>query len=220
MKNPNRWAIIHSIIILGSSALSFLLDSLIPLASCALASFILLMIRFTGEKSENNLYTPANIVTLIRLGLVLVMAVFYYRLNNFLIASIGLVVLAGDGLDGKIARTRNEISELGEYLDKETDSLFLHIMVMMAVFKNIVWEGTVILGLLRYLFVLTVFFLGDPTKKERRSRTGRYIFVYAAVSLILVFFPLPAVYVPAVILAGLLLFYSFGKDFLWLFSEK
>ncbi|MBN2365930.1 MAG: CDP-alcohol phosphatidyltransferase family protein [Calditrichaeota bacterium] len=162
----------------------------------------------------------ANLITILRLLIVLFIGTFYILLENYLISLMALIVLAGDGLDGKIARSRKETSELGEYLDKETDAFFLHIMIMSAVFKDILWEGTVIIGMLRYLFVLTIFILGDLSKKERRSRSGRYIYVFAVVSLILSFLPLPGIYIPAIFLATGLLLYSFGRDFIWLFSTR
>jgi phosphatidylglycerophosphate synthase len=147
-------------------------------------------------------------------------AYFHSEIPNSFIAGIGLLILGLDGLDGLIARTRGEISTFGEYFDKETDAFFLHVWIIIALMKSLLWPWTVLLGLLRYLFVVYLFVLGEREKQERRFKFGRYIFVYVICTLLLVFLPLPWLYKPAMIIASILLLYSFGRDLIWIHSKN
>ena len=91
---------------------------------------------------------------------------------------------------------------------------------MMAIMKSLIWPWTIILGLLRYLFVVYLWILGEQQKKERRFKWGRYIFVYVICALLSVFLPFSWLYEPAVVIATLLLGYSFGRDLVWIHSKN
>lgn len=211
-----RWTTFHAFMILAGTLLSFFVKSLIPLICATIPSFLILIYLKRNHWTKLNRFGLANTITTLRLLLISTTALVYSEIPNLVIAGIGMFILIADGLDGKIARIRGEISNFGEYFDKETDAFFLHVWVMMAVMKSILWPWTILLGLLRYLFIIYLFILGEREKKERRSKYGRYIFVYVICSLLLAFLPMPFLYRPAIIIATILLVFSFGRDLVWI----
>ena len=213
------WTTVHAFMVLAGTLISFYAQSLIPLISTTIPSFITLIYLERDHWTNFKHFGLANTITALRLLLISITALFYSEIPNIIIVCIGLIILLADGLDGKIARIRGEVSPFGEYFDKEIDAFFLHVWVIMAVMKSILWPWTVLLGLLRYLFIIYLFILGEREKKERRFKFGRYIFVYVICSLLLVFLPLPFLYKPAVIIATILLLFSFGRDLVWIHSK-
>jgi phosphatidylglycerophosphate synthase len=207
-------------LILSGTLLSFSTHSLLPLVLSGNFSFLFLLLREKNQWTPTTRFGLGNLLTFSRLLLISVTALFYSEIPNTFIAILGLIILIADGLDGLLARNRNESSMFGEYFDKETDAFFLHIWVMMAVMKSLLWPWTVILGLLRYLFIVYLFILGEREKKERRFKKGRYIFVYVICVLLATFLPMPWLYKPAVIVAFILLLYSFGRDLVWIHSKN
>jgi phosphatidylglycerophosphate synthase len=175
---------------------------------------------------SNHHFTPqgkfgfANLLTLSRLLIQLLLTYFALDLNNYVIAGAGFFILLFDGIDGKVAKKRNELSQFGEYFDKETDALFLLSLCLISIFKQILWSWIIVIGLFRYLFGLFLFTQRKKVTKERRSTVGRYIYVFTILALLSSFLPFPNLYQPAVILAMMLLCYSFGKDFLWIVLKK
>ncbi len=215
-----RWSTYHALVILSGTGLCYVTGNLWPLSVLSLLSFGFLYLILRRDWQSYHGFGIANVLTGIRLLAFLLIAIFYLETDNRLIFLIGLAILVADGLDGKIARWKNQESPLGEYLDKETDALFLHFLGLIAVFKDLLWDWVVVLGLLRYIFVVYLLLSGERTKTERRSPLGRYIFVYVIVALLVAFLPVQNLAQPAIVLAALLLVYSFGRDFLWLLSGK
>lgn len=86
-----------------------------------------------GKKTAylfSNVWTIPNLLSFIRIILVPIFAVLFYKgyKNNdpsFLMAAVGVLALSGlsDFFDGKIARRFNQISELGKILDPIADKL-------------------------------------------------------------------------------------------------
>jgi len=215
-----NWTTFHALLILVATAFCFLLSDTIPLIISAVLSFALL-IRLTSKQwTPKRHFGWGNLLTSLRLTLLLLTTLFFKELPNYLIAAAGLIILIGDGIDGKVARQQNELSEFGEYFDKETDALFIHLFCLSAVFKNLLGEWIILIGLLRYLFVLYLFLTGKKGHKERRSKAGRYIFVFVSCSVIIIFLPFPGLPLAASAISLLLLIYSFGRDILWIQFRK
>ncbi len=215
-----NWTNLHAVLILIATLISFITHSLLLLVLIGNFSFLFLVLREKNQWTPTTRFGLGNLLTFGRLFLISVTALFYLKIPNIFIAGFGLIILIADGLDGMLARDRNESSMFGEYFDKETDAYFLHIWVMIAILKSLLWPWTVILGLLRYLFIVYLFILGERDKKERRFKWGRYIFVYVIGVLLAAFLPVPWLYKPAVVIATILLLYSFGRDLVWIHSKN
>ncbi len=220
--NPylERWTSWNAVFILSATIVSFYYRNLIPLTLISFFTFSSLVYFAKRANPTIPILNPANLLTGIRFLAVLIIAGFFYHMEDYIIAGLGLSILIADGIDGKLARSSGKSSALGEYFDKETDALFLHVLAMAAIFKNMVWPWIVILGLLRYLFALFLYFKPKGVRKERRSRIGRYIFVLVILALLSLYILPREISQSAVVLTGILLLYSFGNDFVWILTKK
>jgi phosphatidylglycerophosphate synthase len=210
-----RWTIIHSSIIITATAVCLLFSVVTPLILSALITFSLLIFLSRKTWTPQKQFGRGNFLTGLRLLLLLFTALFFDKIANYLIALAGLIILIGDGLDGKVARHRDELSEFGEFFDKETDALFIHLFCLLAILKNLLGGWIILIGLLRYIFILYLFLTSKKGCKERRSKTGRYIFVFVSCSVIIIFLPVPLLPQAAAVISLLLLIYSFGRDIVW-----
>ncbi len=129
-----------------------------------------------------------------------------------------MINIALDGVDGWLARRRNEATAFGARFDMETDALL--ILVLAALVWQLDKAGIWILaaGLLRYAFVLASYPLLWMERALPPSRRRQAVCVLQIVSLIGAL--LPGVLPPwstGVALSGLvLLVWSFTIDVVWL----
>jgi phosphatidylglycerophosphate synthase len=188
-------------------------------ATGAFSFFLLIFIAYRTWTPRNS-FGIANLLTLSRLLVVLWIAVCYHRFADHTIIILSILVLIGDGIDGLIAVRRKEVSVFGEYFDKETDSFFLHVLILTGIFSGLLPEWLVFIGLLRYLFMLYLLAAARTDRKESRSKLGRYIFVYSCLAFTLPFLRIPELYLPAVGLAAVFLLYSFARDIIWIHSSS
>lgn len=212
----HSWSTLHALIILVTTILSLILFEIYPLIVVALFSFSLLIFLSKNEWTPHSRFGTGNFLTGIRLLLVLLIAFFHRQIPNYIIALSGFLILIGDGIDGKIARQKHESSTFGEYFDKETDALFIHMFCMLAVLKHVLGFWALLIGLLRYLFVMYLLIAGKKDRKERRSKTGRRIFVFVSCAVSIMFLPFPPISLAVAVLSIVLLLYSFGRDILWI----
>lgn len=216
----HSWSTLHALIILMATILSLILFKVYPLILAAFFSFSLLILISKNEWTPHSRFGTGNFLTSIRLLLVLLIALFHRQIPNYIIALSGFLILIGDGIDGKIARQKNESSEFGEYFDKETDALFIHMFCMLAVLKHMLGMWVLLIGLLRYLFVIYLLITGKKDRKERRSKIGRHIFVFVSCAVSIMFLPFPHISLMVAVLSMVLLLYSFGRDILWIQFAK
>lgn len=166
----------------------------------------------------------ANSVTLARLvGSVWILALVLQavweeptRLIAICIAVLGSVCLILDGVDGRIARRRGESSRFGGWFDNETDAGTTLLLSIALVVVHVGGWVVVLIGLLRYLYLLAAI----PVPALRRplpfSQARRVIGLSQAIVMLLAI--LLAGLVPSewlIILPGialLALMWSFGRD--------
>ena len=95
-----------------------------------------------NEKATNQFFTPANIVTTIRIALIPVFAIILlapwpswipvpevsttFGELQLVIAGIAFALLAlTDSVDGYLARSRNEVTVVGKFLDPLADKILV-----------------------------------------------------------------------------------------------
>jgi phosphatidylglycerophosphate synthase len=183
-------------------------------------SFAVLILVTHPQWTGQGTFGWANTITALRLGGILILGLILERLANELIIVVILLLLAGDGVDGWLARRFHQASEFGEYFDKETDAIFMLILSLAIVSTQRLGHWFLIVGLLRYLFVLILHFRQPEVVKEERSNRGRYIQILVMGALIACFLPFPTFYKPFAIVATLILLLSFARDFRWMFSTS
>jgi phosphatidylglycerophosphate synthase len=180
--------------------------------------FLWLAVRRLHARS----FGAANSVTLVRAALALLLAALVGEATTpalgWVLVAIGTVAVALDGVDGALARRRDQASAFGARFDMETDALLILVLAVL------VWQqgkaGVWILaaGLLRYLFVAAGWVLPWMSAALPPSRRRQAVCVVQIVSLLGALAP---VVVPpwseALALAGLTaLVWSFAVDAQWL----
>jgi phosphatidylglycerophosphate synthase len=167
-------------------------------------------------------FGAANVVTLVRGALTLLLAALVgVRGGDVLgwtVVAVAVVGVALDGVDGWLARSRNEASAFGARFDMEIDALLILVLALLVwqLDKAGVW--IVAAGLLRYAFVLASYPLPWMERTLPRSRRRQAVCVAQIVSLIGALAPsIPSPASSLIALAGLaLLVWSFAGDVVWL----
>jgi phosphatidylglycerophosphate synthase len=167
-------------------------------------------------------FGAANSVTLARAALAVLLVALLGAAPTpalgWLLVGLGTVAVALDGVDGALARRRNETSDFGARFDMETDALLILVLAAL------VWQhgkaGPWILaaGLLRYVFVVGSWMLPWLGAALPPSRRRQAVCVVQIVSLLGALAPLVVQpWSAALALAGLAaLGWSFAVDVHWL----
>jgi phosphatidylglycerophosphate synthase len=181
-----------------------------------------LLVGLTARHLKSPAFGWANGVTLGRGALTLLLAAFLGVQGGsdvgWLLVALAVAAVALDGVDGRVARRRNEASAFGARFDMETDALLMLVLAALVWWHDKTGVWILAAGLLRYLFVLGSFvwrWLERPLPPSRRRQA---VCVLQTVSLIAAFAPgvLPP-WSSALALAGLLLLvWSFALDVVWL----
>lgn len=165
---------------------------------------------------------PANRVTLLRVGLVSLLAALVGEGEAQSIAWVALALALAaevlDGVDGYLARRWGWASPFGARFDMETDALLVAVLALLAYSLGKAGPWVLAAGLLRYLFVAAGYFwpwLSRPLPPSRRRQTACVVQV---LTLTLVLAPaLPPIWSEPLAAVGLgILCYSFAIDTLWL----
>jgi phosphatidylglycerophosphate synthase len=174
-----------------------------------------LVLWLAGRHLHAPTFGVANTMTLVRGALaIMLLALLGVREVEWWLVGLATLAAALDGVDGALARRRNEASAFGARFDMETDALL--ILVLAALVWQLGKAGVWILlaGLLRYLFVGASFVLPWLRSALPPSRRRQTVCVVQIVSLIGALVPVvtqPAS--AALALAGLIvLIWSFAVD--------
>ncbi len=181
-----------------------------------------LLLMMTSRHLRARSFGAANGVTLVRGALTVLLAALIGegggQALGWTIVAAAVIAVALDGVDGWLARSRNEASAFGARFDMETDALL--ILVLAALVWQLDRAGIWILaaGLLRYAFVLASYPLPWMERTLPPSRRRQAVCVLQIVSLIGALVPgvLPP-WSTGVAAAGLVLLVgSFAIDVVWL----
>jgi len=159
----------------------------------------------------------ANAVTLVRAGLVVAVAVLVVQswsseVPRSLVVALSTVALALDFVDGRLARARGTVTELGAAFDMETDAFLILVLSLYVVPVAGAW--VLLIGLARYLLLLATAvwpWLGGPARPRPWAKVVAavqgIVLVVAAAEV------LPTVWAQALLAAALLLLLeSFGRQ--------
>ena len=207
-----KWMTIHAILLVFSTFYFLFTFQIEAIGLTFSLSFLALyFLKFLNNKTTAFLFEAANLVTGLRWLLLVLLT--YFMLPNFQIAVIALIVLILDGMDGYLARKFNTQSGFGAYLDMETDAFFVLVLTCLLYQSGIFDIWIISLGLLRYLYFIALIFFKQPDQKEERVFRARLIAVIL-MSALVASFALPfAITKPAIGIASVLVFYSFGRSF-------
>jgi phosphatidylglycerophosphate synthase len=205
-----RWSEYHAIAMLAGTA-AFLIGwpfwLLMLLATISFASFVW---SCREAWRVHGTLGAANTLTLGRL-LGTAALPWTMAIPPLAIGVLALMLFALDGVDGWLARKLGLASEFGEYLDKEADAFLMLVLCLLLYTTGRLGPWIILPGVLRYFFVLFIAVAKPPAQKERRSASGRWIYVGMTSALIAAFTPFPALYRPFAALMTLVLLYSFAS---------
>lgn len=169
----------------------------------------------------------ANRVTLFRAVLVAVLAGVLTapeiaRQHGMILASLALVAIVLDGLDGWLARAVDEASRFGARFDMEVDALLILVLSIAVLLADRAGWWVLLIGGMRYAFVASGRLL-PWLRRDLPPSTWRKA-VCIAQSVVLAAALLPGLSGPliksvlALSLAALV--HSFGRDTLWLWRRR
>lgn len=211
IRRVEQWSLVNALSMLAATGVAGWMWSLWPLLATGGGLLGVLVVGSWRQWTPDGAFGGANTVTALRTaGLAAVPAATG---SPEVLVGLGGGLLLADGADGWLARRRNRTSTFGAFFDKEADALFLLVLCAAAVAQGRVPVWVIGAGLLRYAFVLAVFWLNPPEKTESRSSLARYIYVAMVGALFLSFLLDPSWGGPLVALTTIALIASFGRSF-------
>jgi phosphatidylglycerophosphate synthase len=182
----------------------------------------LLLAGLAARELHGASFGTANRVTLARGALTILLLALLAAPPSaelaWYVVAIALLGLALDGLDGWVARSRNEATAFGARFDMETDALLILALSLLAWQLGKAGAWVVLAGALRYGFVAASFAAPWLGRELPPSRRRQAVCVVQIVSLILCLLPvLPPHASAGIALLGLVaLTASFATDVVWL----
>ena len=167
-------------------------------------------------------FGAANSVTLLRAALAVLLAALVGAAPSaalgWVVVGLGTVGVALDGVDGALARHRDEAGTFGARFDMETDALLILVLAALVWQQGKAGAWILTAGLLRYLFVAAGWALPWMGAALPPSRRRQAVCVVQIVSLLVALAPVVArTWSAALALAGLAaLVWSFAADVRWL----
>jgi len=203
----------HAFCMLAGLALAFATASGAPLALAALASFAYWLWQERAAFSASGGFGAANSITSVRVLSLFLLAFALDARLQLAAALVGLSIFSLDGLDGFIARRTRHETSLGAFYDSEADASFT-LLLTWGVYQQAVAGVWVLLGgLLRYAYVLSLYFARIEGAEAPRTRLGRYVFGLSVSGYMLSLWPFASVGGLFSGAATGLLLYSFSRSF-------
>ena len=169
----------------------------------------------------------ANRVTLLRAIIVVVLAAALfmpglYVGGSWLVAALAGVALALDGVDGRLARYLDQVSDFGARFDMEVDAALILVLCVGLVAGGIVGVWVVLIGLMRYFFLMGMVFWPWLSAPLPASFRRQLICVWQVASLMIAMLPITPGWLVLTGLVGalVLLVISFAIDVRWLWRQQ
>ncbi len=195
--------------------------------SCGVfALTMLIVLGVVQDHHPFDRFGPANLITTLRAALVALVAGLVGEPVSPEMATAAAVasaiVTTLDGLDGWMARRTEMASAFGARFDMETDALLILVLSALAWQTGKAGAWVLTAGLLRYVFVASVWIFPWMTRALPPSRRRQAICVAEIVGFSVVVLPgvepPTSVWLAAGLLAALL--YSFSVDTRWLWRHS
>jgi CDP-diacylglycerol--glycerol-3-phosphate 3-phosphatidyltransferase len=172
--------------------------------------------------SEMNLPNALTLSRLLAIPVLMVLLVVRFPYHDQIAAGVFVVASLTDTLDGNLARRRRQVTELGKFLDPLADKLFILSVLIVLVQEGelAAWIVVVIFGRELLITVLRSMSAsqGSVIAATPFGKTKTVLQV-AAVLLLILQRPYPALSLPANVVVGLAVAFTVlsGLDYLWRF---
>lgn len=194
-----------------------------PLAAAtAFVALAVVVVRAAGHAHPYSRFGPANGVTVVRAGLVALLAggIGNPAAASFLWWAIGVTTLvtALDGVDGWLARRTRMASGFGARLDMETDAALILVLSIFVWQHQKAGAWVLLCGLMRYAFVAAGWMIPWMAQPLRSTWRGKAVAVVQFIGLGLALAPIvpPSVSTPIAAATLAALTWSFALDIRWL----
>jgi len=215
---------------LAGGLLGWLAGAVVPVASLLSC---LLLAGLVGSHHVGHRFGAANAVTLFRgVGMSLIAGLaaeaWLAGLRPAGVAAaiaIGAICIGLDGVDGKVARVRGEMSAFGARFDMEVDAATILVLSVAVVVLGYAGWWVLAIGAMRYVYVAASWLVPAVRIPVRVRVSGRAIAVAQGVSLLACLLlgrlhRTPAWWPSALAGAALAaLCWSFGRDIVWQLRE-
>ncbi len=206
------------------------LPAAVPMAAMALAAGLGASVLVgLGRAGPDAVFAPCSRVTLIRGGVGALVGGMLGAPEALAqpsvawgVLALALLALILDGVDGWLARRRNEATAFGARFDMEVDAALTLLLAALALAAGKAGVWVLALGAMRYAFVAAAAlwpWLSAPLPHSLRRKTVCVIQVAVLAAILAPVVP-PAVAAPAAMVALALLIWSFAVDVLWLWMRR
>jgi phosphatidylglycerophosphate synthase len=180
-----RFSRIHAVVSLGACAVTLALHAAWPFVVVGALSFALLLYVARGAHTPSGAFGWGNALTTLRFVLASSVGLAPPAVPTWALGVTTLVIFALDGLDGAVAKRRGENSEFGAYFDMEVDAYFV-LLAGLALFLRARYGAWILsVGLLRYVYVLSIALVPARRGDKPRYSFGRHAFTALMLGLVL-----------------------------------
>ena len=138
------------------------------------------MIRLNIPPSERRIFTISNLFSISRVFMLPFMVMLLKKpatsLNSILFASLVILAILSDFLDGYFARKLNQVSLLGKILDPLADKICTGVLVVFAViYRDLpVWLATIIIGRDVIIIIASLIVVSKKETVTMSNKIGKY----------------------------------------------
>lgn len=212
----------HAFWLLLGQALAWWQGRALPLALAAVVSLASWPWSMRHEFATPRAFGAGNTVTSLRALALIALACAFDAARPDAAAACTAGIFVLDGFDGWLARRAGKTTAFGALFDSETDAALM-LLLSAGVFqlgRAGIWVA--IAGLLRPVYVLTMFASQRRSAEAPRTWLARYVFSISLTCLTLSLWPPQLARFSAELAAAATLFlcYSFGRSFLALYQDN
>jgi phosphatidylglycerophosphate synthase len=171
-----RWSRANAVLLLVATAAALWLSRPEPYIVAAAFSFAALVVACRGNYTPNGGFGAGNALTALRWLIASYVGLAPASVPTWVLGLIVLAVFALDGLDGWVATRRGERSEFGAHFDMETDAYFVLLIGLTLLFRGRYGAWILVVGLLRYVYVVTLALVPARRGDKPRFTFGRHAF--------------------------------------------
>ena len=210
-----RWSVVNAWLLLLGVIDAVVTASLKLQTLILVGSFVGLIGVCRGHWTPRRVFGVANVVTAIRLALVVVSAWWLDYGSPGQFAGLAAAVVALDLVDGMLARRFGLASPFGAHFDMETDAAFSLIMTEVLWLRHYCGSWILAIGVLRPLYVLWKVRWARQVPPMPRSMFGRLAFGVFACAITGAFVLPDYASLTVLCVGAMLVFTSFARSFWW-----
>ena len=144
------------------------------LAGYGAGSFALYTLWMRGQWTAQRTFGAANRVTSVRLLLAVFMLTTYTLIPTVALAALGLLILALDGVDGRLARKHHTTGLYGATYDVEVDAFYTTALPLLLVVLQGVGAWVMLVGAWRYIYLLLLRLAPPRHSQVTSTLLGRW----------------------------------------------